>query len=210
MKRPPAQPRREDLPDAELDDHDRVVSRFRAWFGQPGPSDAHFEVGTYFGALLNSPPMCALASGLGQYFRGVGDRPGSYSHADREYVDQVLSAHFSTNVVQNIHIVDAVKAGVRIEAIEALRAKRDDLLDPDELLLATYVRQVVDGKVDPAIYARMEERLGVRGLVEYTGFICWLQWIIRMMQALDTGAVSDAEVDALIEQARAQAGSTSR
>ena len=100
-------------------------------------------------------------------------------------------------------ISDAVRAGVRIEAIEALRAKRDELLSDDELLLATYIRQLVDGKVEQPIYDRMYKRLGARGIVEYSGFILWLQWIMRMMQALSTGSISDAEVDNLIVKARA-------
>jgi hypothetical protein len=202
LNRPPPQPRRENILQEERSAYDGVVQRFRQWFGQPGCPDEHFEVGTYFGAMLNSPLMCAMASEMGVFFRGVGNRLGAFSHADREFVDQVLSALWSTTVVQNIHIVDAVKAGVRIEAIDALRQGRDDLLNEDETLLATYIRQVVNGTVDPTIYARMEDRQGIRGLVEYTGFICWLQWIMRMMQALDTGAISDEEVDTLIEKAR--------
>jgi deoxyribodipyrimidine photo-lyase len=148
MSRPPKQPRRETIPTDEQPAYDTVVKRFRAWY-QAGeaPPEEHFEVGTYFGALLNSPPMCALASQMGAMFRDVGNKPGSYSHADREFVDQVLAAEYKSNVVQNVHIIDAVKSGVRIEAVEALRARRDDLLTEDELLLAKYIRQVIKGKV---------------------------------------------------------------
>ena len=137
MSRPPKQPRRETIPADEQPAYDTVVKRFRAWY-QAGeaPLEEHFEVGTYFGALLNSPPMCALASQMGAMFRDVGNKPGSYSHADREFVDQVLAAEYKSNVVQNVHIIDAVKSGVRIEAVEALRARRDDLLTEDELLRA--------------------------------------------------------------------------
>jgi hypothetical protein len=203
MQRPPKQPRRTEIPDTDIAAYDGVVKRFRAWFGAgDAPAETHFEVGTYFGALLNSPQLCAKASDLGVFFRAVGNTPGSYSHADREFVDQVLSADWRTNVVQNTHIPDAVKAGVRLEAIEALRQGREEILNEDERLLAAYIRQVVNGKVEESTYARMQERLGVRGLVDYTGFILWLQWIIRMMQALDTGTVSDEQVDALIQQVK--------
>ncbi|HVY85580.1 MAG TPA: hypothetical protein VG943_10635 [Caulobacterales bacterium] len=203
MSRPPKQPRRETIPKEEHPAYDSVVRRFRAWYkAGDAPPEEHFEVGTYFGALLNSPPMCALASQMGAFFRDVGNRPGSYSHADREFVDQVLAAEFKSNVVQNVHIIDAVKSGVRIEAIEALRNKRDDALNEDELLLAKYIRQVVRGKVTDAIYKRMEKRLGARGLVEYTGFIMWLTWIMRMMETFKTGTLTEEEVDALIAQAR--------
>jgi alkylhydroperoxidase family enzyme len=204
MKRPPSQPRRETISAEEHPAYDGIVQRFRAWFNAgDAPPEEHFEVGTYFGALLNSPPMCALASQMGGLFRDVGNKPGSYSHADREFVDQVLADEFKSNVVQNVHIIDAVKSGVRIEAIEALRHGRIDELNEDEKLLNAYIRQVVNGRVDSETYGRMDQRLGTRGLVEYTGFILWLQWIMRMMEALDTGTLSEEGVDSLIVEARA-------
>jgi hypothetical protein len=204
MERPPSQPRRETFSADEHPAYDSIVQRFRAWFNAgDAPPEEHFEVGTYFGALLNSPPMCALASQMGGFFRNVGNSPGSYSHADREFVDQVLADEFKSNVVQHVHIIDAVKSGVRIEAIEALRHGRIEDLNEDEQLLNAYIRQVVNGRVDNDTYGRMQRRLGTRGLVEYTGFILWLQWIMRMMEALDTGTLSDAEVDKLIGEARA-------
>ncbi len=204
MERPPSQPRRETIAPDEQPAYDAIVTRFRAWFDAgDAPPEEHFEVGSYFGALLNSPPMCSLASQMGGFFRNVGNASGSYSHADREFVDQVLADEFKSNVVQHVHIIDAVKSGVRIEAIEALRAGRIQDLNDDEKLLDKYIRQVVNGTVDPETYGRIEIRMGgKRGLVEFTGFILWLQWIMRMMQALDTGTISDAEVDALVEEAR--------
>ena len=205
MQRPPKQPRRDEVPADEHPAYDDVVQRFRLMFRAPAAlPEEHFEVGAYFGALLNSPPLCAMASRMGMFFRGVGDRPG-YSHADREFVDQVLSADWKTNVVQSVHIPDAIKAGVRLEAIEGLRFGHEEILTAEERLLARYIRQVVRGTVDNATYAEMQDRLGTRGLVEYSGFILWLQWIMRMMQALDTGGPSDKEVDAIIARLKQQA-----
>jgi hypothetical protein len=203
MNRPPKQPRRETIPEEEHPAYDSVVKRFRAWY-QAGdaPPEEHFEVGTYFGALLNSPPMCAMASQMGATFRDVGNRPGSYSHADREFVDQVLAAEYKSNVVQNVHIIDAVKSGVRIEAIEALRARDDSALTEDELLLTKYIRGVIKGKVSDTIYKKMEKRMGTRGMIEYAGFIMWLTWIMRMMETFKTGTLTEKEVDDLIAQAR--------
>lgn len=185
---------------AELDNYDAVTRRLSAMTGSSeiDPELGAPRAGDYFGALLNSPPLVAIASQMGTFVRGVGSRPGSYSHADREFVDQILSADMKTNVVQSVHIADAVAMGVRLEAIEAIRYGREDELTDDEQLLARYIRQAVSGTVDEATFGAMRERLGARGLVEYTGFILWLQWIIRMMQALDTPSVPEAEVDAII------------
>jgi hypothetical protein len=41
--------------------------------------------------------------------------------------------------------------------------------------------------------------MGTRGAVEYTGFILWLQWIMRMMQALKVNDPSEEEIDQLIK-----------
>jgi len=56
----------------------------------------------------------------------------------------------------------------------------------------------VSGTVDDATFAAIERYLGKRGLLEYTGFILWLQWIIRMMQLLGVNDPDDSEIDALI------------
>jgi hypothetical protein len=151
---------------------------------------------------MQSPPLCAIAARMGTFVRTAGDREGSYSHRDREFVDQVLSADWRTNVVLARHIPDALATGVRMEAIEALRYGHEDDLSEDERLLADFIRQVVSGTVEDATWAAMESRLGTRGLVEYTAFILWLQWIMRMMQALGTRDPSDAEIDAMIRDFR--------
>lgn len=191
--RPPAQPKRSEVAPEELEDYDAVVARQQRVHGTE-------EIGDYFGALLTSPPMCAIAAQMGTFIRRAGERDNSYSHADREFVDQVLSADWKTNVVQAVHIADAVREGVRIEAIEALRAGREEELNDDERLLARYIRQVVSGTVDDETYGAIEQRLGTRGLVEYTGFILWLQWIMRMMQALNTSAISEEEADQIVRE----------
>jgi hypothetical protein len=160
------------------------------------------DMGDYWGALLNSPRMCAIAARMGTFVRTAGERPGTYAHWERELVDQVLSADWKTNVVQGLHIPDGVAAGVRLEAVEALRFGQEKNLNEDEQLLVRYIRQVVSGTVDDETFAAMHERLGSRGVVEYTGFILWLQWIIRMMQALGVHNPSDEEIDAIVRGLR--------
>lgn len=204
MSRLPAQPRREDVPEEDREHYDAVVNRLRKMMGAPaGSPEEFFSCGEYYGALLNSPPMAANLANLGTLVRTAGERPGTYSHADREFVDQVLSALFDTTVVQEYHLPDALAAGVRIEAIEALRRGDDTTLTDDERLLARYIREVVSGTVSDDDWNAMLARLGTRGLVEYTVFICFLQLIIRLMQALQTSAPSQAAIDELIARLKA-------
>jgi hypothetical protein len=203
MARPPVQPTRDEIPDQERDAYDAVIVRMRKMAGLPdAPPEEHMPVGTYFGALLNSPLMTQIVAQMGTFVRTAGNRPNTYSHADREFVDQVLSVDFKTNVVQGVHIADAVGVGVRLEAIEALRYGHEEDLNDDEQLLARWIRQVVNGQVDNDTYNAIEERLGTRGLVEYTGFILWLHWTMRMMQVLGTEDPSDEEVDKIVAELR--------
>jgi hypothetical protein len=99
-------------------------------------------------------------------------------------------------------MVDAVGAGVRPEAIEALRYGHEENLTDDERVVAQYIRQTVEGAVTDESYCAMERRLGTRGLMEYTTMVLWLQWTIRMEQWVQFPAPTDAELDALIEDLR--------
>jgi hypothetical protein len=135
---------------------------------------------------------------MGTFVRTAGERSNTYSHAQREFVDQVLSADWKTNVVQQMHIPDAVGAGVRLEAIKALRYGHEEDLTEDERLLTRFIRQVVSGTVDDETWEQMVGVMGVRGVVEYAGFTLWLNWIIRMMQMLRTSDPSQEAIDQVI------------
>ncbi|HEX3803110.1 MAG TPA: hypothetical protein VHV75_09740 [Solirubrobacteraceae bacterium] len=203
MTRPPLQPRREDVAEPEREAYDAVITRVRTRLGQPaGAPDEHFDAGPYFGVMLTSPTLCHLASQMGAYLVTRGNYPGSYSHADREFAEQVLCATWKTNAGQNVHIADAVGAGVRLEAIQALRDGDEAQLNDDERLLTAYILQVVSGQASDGTYDAMEARLGTRGLFEYTGFILWLQWTIRMEQWVKLPSPTDSEVEELIAALR--------
>jgi hypothetical protein len=194
-----SQPRRTETRPEDLEAYDEIVTRMVAMIGAEPDESGEAEVGEYWGALLNSPRMAAALSELGKQARAAGEEEGSYSHSDREFVDQVLWAEWKTNVVQAVHLPDALGTGVRLEAVEALRDGRDEDLTEDERLLATYIRQVVSGTLSEETFAAMVDRLGARGVTEYTIFILLLQLIIRMMQAIGHSEPSDAEIGAMIQ-----------
>ena len=74
-------------------------------------------------------------------------------------------------------------------AIKALRYGREEELNDDERLLAKYVRQVISGTVDDETWELMKAPMGERGVIEYTAFILWLNWLVRMMQVKGEAAV---------------------
>jgi alkylhydroperoxidase family enzyme len=194
MPRPPASPARNEVPEAERAAYDMVVGRNAAKFEGSVPP--------YHAALLNSPPFGAALNQLGRLARTAGERPGTYSHADREFVDQVLSADWHTNVVQSLHVPDALAVGVRGEAIEALRRGEEERLTDDERQLAAYIRAVVNGSVTDEAYEAMERRLGRRGAVEYTIFIGFLNMTIRLFQAFGMPDPDDETIDRLLHDLR--------
>jgi hypothetical protein len=152
----------------------------------------------WLAALFYWPEYAELRVELSRLLLTIPEREGSYSHADREWVDIVLATHMSTNVVLRTHLPDALGAGVRLEAIEAVRGGRDEVLTDDERLLAVFCRQVVDGTVDDETYQTVETYMGTRATVEYAVFITCLWTTMRQMNALGQEEPSDAGIDALI------------
>jgi hypothetical protein len=186
----------------ELEDFDRVVSRqAKLWAG------AHTSSNEYFGALLNSPPLAAALVDLGRKAR-EGEKRGYYSDAERELVDMVFSVDFGYNAILYLHIPDAIACGVRLEAIDALRAGREDELDTAERQIVDYARAVVNGQVTDARFAALSERLGSRGALEFTVFCGFLMMTFRLWMALGVTDPPDAEVDALLQTYRDGTGLT--
>jgi hypothetical protein len=198
MSRRP-QPPRSEIDPAELADYDYVVERFqRARRDRPEEIRHEHDAGPYFGSLLWSPPFAAALNRLGAIARTRGESGQTYSHADRELVDQVLCADWQTTAVQRTHIPDAIAVGVRIEAIDALRSGREEELTDDERQLVAYVRAVESGTVTDELYAAVERRFGVRGAAEYTIFVGFLMMTIRLHQAFGAPELADDEIEAML------------
>jgi hypothetical protein len=197
VPRPPARPKREDIPADELELYDEAIGRVAGW--RDTTATEEFEPIPYFGTLLNSPPIAARQTKMGSTVRNMGNRDDSYSHADREWVDQVLSYLFDYYGVLEVHTPDAIAVGVRLEAIEALRDGRDDDLTDDERFLTEYIRQVVNGTVTDENYDRLEQRLGKRGAIEYTYFIAYLQMVIRLHMAFGAPGPTREQVDEILQ-----------
>jgi hypothetical protein len=58
----------------------------------------------------------------------------------------------------------------------------------------------VRGTVTPESWAAIVERFGVRGAVEFTGFIAHLQMTIRLQQAFGVQDVTRAQLDELLQR----------
>jgi hypothetical protein len=158
---------------------------------------------SYYGRLLWSPVLSHLLSELGRTVRSLGNRGDSYTHADREFVDQVLAVDLQTNVVQKRHVPDALSTGVRLEAIEALRERRETDLSAGERELADFIRSVISGKMDTKSWDRIESRMGKRGAVDYTIFILYLQLTMRLHQAVGMPEFPESELTRMLAEFKA-------
>jgi hypothetical protein len=196
------QPKRSEFTDpADLEYYDRIIARHRKIMGIPDSTpDDEVNVGQHYGALMVNPEWAWHMHQLGGLARTAGTEPDTYSHADREWVDQVLGADAKANHVFPLHIDDAISVGVRLEAIDAIRSGHEENLTEDEALLTRYIRQVLSGTVDDATWEKMFDRLGQKGIVEYTTFILLFNLILRSFQAFGVPAPSDEEIDRHIQE----------
>jgi alkylhydroperoxidase family enzyme len=193
--RPPAQPPRQNIAADELAAYDHILERTDR-LRMPGAGDG--LAGPYWGALLNAPSLAYGLAEMGRLVR-TGELRGSYSHAQRELVDVVMSADFGYNAILALHIPDALAVGVRIEAIDAIRANRNDELTDEERAIATYTRAVIGGHCDDALFQIMAGRLGLRGAVEFTVFITFLIGTMRLWQALGIPEPSSESIDKMLD-----------
>lgn len=189
MPWPPRQPNRDEVAEANLPAFDMTVGRALS----KGAKDAG-----YYGRLMGSPQMGNLLSEIGRQVRTIGDSGKSFTHAQREFVDQVLSVELKTNNIQGMHLNDALSTGVRLGAIEALRAGREEDLDDTERQLADFIRRVIGGRVDAASYEAIEAVMGEGGTLDYTIFILFLQLTMRLMSAVGMPDMPDAQVETMI------------
>jgi hypothetical protein len=201
VSRTPPQPGRSTFTGDELKAYDEVLDRRRRLMPDLAAAE-DLDAGPYYGALLNSPRAAAAMNALGSFVRTRGEGSGSFTHAERELVDQVLSWDWDTGVVQRMHIPDGLAVGVRLEAIEALRDGREEDLTDDERQLVDFIREVTTGRVTDESYAGIEARFGRRGAVEYTFLAAFLQMVIRLHQAFAVPEPSRAELDAIIADYR--------
>jgi len=189
MSRLPAVPDRSRFSGEELEAFDAVAERVAGV-----TTGGH----AYYGAMLNSPMFAAALSNMGRTVR----TKGSYTPAQREWVDMVLSRDFDYTGVLLHHVPDALAVGVRLEGIEAILAGRDDDLDDEERELATYTRQVVSGTVTDESWQAIHDRLGLEATIEYTTFILFLQLVLRLHQALDVPQAPPEELEKMMRDFR--------
>ena len=136
-----------------------------------------------FAVLLHSPEFAARASELGAYVRFESKFPTR----EKEVVILAAAREMDCRFEWAAHVEMARKAGVREEAIAAIRERRAPKgLTHDEALLFAYVQQLVRfHRVDEPTFRAMQERFGLPLLVELTGAIGYYALLACALNAFD-------------------------
>lgn len=154
----------------------------------------------FFSQLAVSPVIAQSLAKIGRTIRDGCDRGVGFSHADREWIDQVVCHDLDTEILQGTHLPAGLNYGIRAEAIQALRAGREEDLTEDERLMTDFIRAVMRGTMNDDIWARFCARSTERGAVEFAVLTMFLQLIARMLLVLRlTPPKSREEIDQLID-----------
>lgn len=205
MPRPLAAPTRSDIAPEDLEAYEEAFRYWAAMFAQDTDPEELGRANPWAAAILHSPRFALQRTELSTLLRTAPDRAGSFSHREREWVGMVLSHHLRFYGVAAAHAAEAVRVGVRPEAVYALFYDVQSALEPVEALTATYIREVVDGVVTDATFDALIEHLGVRGIVEYTYYITMI-WTVKRQYAAFGGP--DSTPEHVIDLARQAAGLT--
>ena len=155
------------------------------------PEDRHHEydeivgvlgrVSGPFGILMHSPGLAEMVCKTGAHVR----LQSTLTMVERELVILSVCREKDAAYEWSSHVDTARKAGMREEAIEAMRHGSDvSNLEPDERDIITFVRQLLQtNKVDQELFDALRDRHGVRWLVELTATIGQYQYISAINNA---------------------------
>jgi 4-carboxymuconolactone decarboxylase len=147
-----------------------------------------------FAALLHSPPLADRTSELGAYIRFES----GLSAIDRELVILAVARAFDCHFEWAYHVREARKAGVRAEAINAIRQRQAPAgLTEAEATIVGYVDQLLrTHRTDDGTVAALRARLGIQGVVELTATIGYYAMLACTLNAFDVRpAPGEEELD---------------
>ena len=134
-----------------------------------------------FAALLHSPELARRIAETGHYVRFEGP----LSQADRELAIITVARALDCQYEWAAHAVLARKAGVRDEAIAAIRERRAPAgLTPAEARVTAYASGLLrEHRVTDEAFAALEKRFGLEGLVDLTATIGYYAMIACALNA---------------------------
>jgi hypothetical protein len=204
VTRLPAIPSREETPEDERASYDLIAAKVAL----PGPNVHPAQSMTpYWTALMHTPAIASALTNLGRLIVTQAGNQGRWTSADHQFADLILSFELDYWGYLALHTPMAVRDGVRIEAIEALRDGRESDLSEDERQLVCFIRAVISGSVTDQSFAEMESRLGsLRGVIEFSMLVLLLHLHLRLKQVLDVPVMTPGDFDEMLGKLRAGTG----
>jgi 4-carboxymuconolactone decarboxylase len=143
--------------------------------------------------MLYDPPLAKLTLELGNFFR---------------YHSVVKSPEKELAIITSVRERDALyvwaaqvaagkRAGLRDEAIAAVKERREDLsaLTPEERDIVTYVRELRrTNRVDEGIFNTLKDRYGLQWLIEMTTVVGYYGMLSGVVNAFDVPPPPDGDV----------------
>jgi hypothetical protein len=148
----------------------------------------------YWGAILNSPRMARIYCEIGTFFIDAPKR-GSFSAYEVEFVDLVVGRHLGNHDPVVYHAENCVANGGDPEVMRAVWRGEFDLIPPADRQLVDFIVAVCDGNVSQPMWNRMEDRMGRKGAVEFTGYVCYKLMSNRSQQALGVREPAYADLE---------------
>jgi 4-carboxymuconolactone decarboxylase len=144
-----------------------------------------------FAVLMHSPGLAQKVMQAGAQVR-LGS---TLDMKERELAIIAVAREKDAGYEWAAHVTTGRNAGMREEAIEAVRHRQDVRgLEPDERDIITYVRQLLQAnKVEQGLFEALTERHSVRWLVELTATIGQYQYISAINNAFDVQPAADAD-----------------
>ena len=144
-----------------------------------------------YSVLLNSPKLAERVLNLGNFHR----YESIVSVKDAELAIMVAAREREGAYVWAAHVAAARRAGVREEAIDVIRAKRDPAgLPAEERDIVTYAQQLFrKNRVDQAAFDALKNRHGVQWRVELTAAANYYGFLSGIVNAFEVPAPPDSD-----------------
>lgn len=195
----PSIPAREDVTEEERPAWDDFKTRFeKVRMDKYKLEYRHRIAGGFFG-LWCSPRLAAQMTAAGKPAMLQQGKTGSFTAADHEFIDLVLSFDAGHWGLLANHVPYAIASGIPTSTVRALRDGRESELSAEDQQVVAFIRGVRDGTVDDALWTGMVERMGSeRGVVELAYFTMHLLMHVRMIQLFDEVQILPDELEDLL------------
>lgn len=144
-----------------------------------------------FSILIYSPPLCQGVLDQGTFLRFQS----LVKPTEGELAICAVAREKDCPYVWAAHVTGARKAGVREEAIAAVRNRRDvSGLKSDDRALVSFVRQLLrTNRVESQVFDALEDRYGAPWLVELTGIVGHYSLVTNVLNAFEVAPAPEAD-----------------